>query len=101
MPAWVFQGNKEHFQELLSIPAEPECFPAVPRGCTQDRLSSQPGCWGGTLGPSQCLTPNPVTRLREMFVLQKSPQRRKGLSKASGPGLPLKGLAASCPAFPE
>lgn len=52
MPAWVFQGNKEHFQELLSILAEPERFPAVPRGCTQDRLSSQPGCSGwDTWGP--------------------------------------------------
>lgn len=30
MPAWIFQGNKEHFQELLSIPAEPERFSAVP-----------------------------------------------------------------------
>lgn len=36
-----------------------------------------------------------------MFVLQKSPQRNKGLSKASAPGLPwhFKGLVASCPAF--
>lgn len=30
MPAWVFQGNKEHFQVLLSIPAEPERFSALP-----------------------------------------------------------------------
>lgn len=49
MPAWVFQANKEHFQELLSIPAEAECFPAVPRGCTQDRLSSQLGVGTGAL----------------------------------------------------
>lgn len=89
MPAWIFQGNKEHFQASLSVLAGPERFSAAPRSCAWDVPSSQRGCPEATgsaaLGPSRFLTRNAAHRL---FVLQKSPQRNKGLSKASAPRFP-------------
>lgn len=79
MPAWVFQGNKEHFQELLSIPAEPECFPAVPRGCTQDRLSSQPGCSGWDTGALTMPDPKPGHEAEGDVCPAEIPTKEEGL----------------------